>query len=172
MATATEKQTAVEQAVALVNNGESSNAASTLIGDKYGVTGRTIQTWCIKAGRPLGDLSSYAVPQKAIDGHKAQAQERRERIRLLILEKAEDVLNRMDEPHVDFKGKDAAQVTYPKATSGDVRNYAFTFGILLDKYRLEMGEATGRVETVDVGTAVQVVDDEIARLRERRAESA
>ena len=37
-------------------------------------------------------------------------------------------------------------VTYPIATSGDVKNYSVSIGILIDKYRLEMGESTSRAE--------------------------
>jgi hypothetical protein len=57
----------------------------------------------------------------------------------------------MDAPHVDFKGKDAGSVTYPVAPAAAVQNYATSIGILLDKVRLEAGEATGRVETITDG---------------------
>ena len=163
-----QKREAVAEAVALVKGGQSTNKATAAIGKKCGVTGRTLQRWAAELDQPLGDLSSYDIPQKAIEAHQNQAQERRERIRLHLLEKMEDLLGRMDEPHVDFKGKDAGKVTYPIATSGDVRNYATSFGILLDKYRLEMGEATTRGE-ISVNDAVQVVRDEVAQMREKRA---
>ena len=63
-----------------------------------------------------------------------------------LLERAADLLERMDEPHVEFKGKDADQVTYPMAPAAAVQNYATSAAILIDKFRLEMGEATGRQE--------------------------
>ncbi len=72
--------------------------------------------------------------------------ERRERIKTLLLEKIEDLLGRMNLPHIDFKGKDARQIEYPTATSGDVKNYAVSVAVLIDKYRLEMGESTSRAE--------------------------
>ena len=37
----------------------------------------------------------------------------------------------------------------------------------LDKYRLEMGEATGRTETVDLPSAESTIDVEVARLVEQ-----
>lgn len=170
MNTTTDRRRAVNETVNLIQDGQSSNKAAATIGKRYDVTGRTIQRWATKLGQPLGNLSSYDVPQKAIEGHRAQAEAGRERIRLLILEKAEDLLKRMDEPHVDFKGKDAAMVTYPVATSSDVRNYAMSFAVLLDKYRLEMGESTSRSE-ITVADAESVVDAEILRLSQEHAAS-
>ena len=40
-------------------------------------------------------------------------------------------------------------------------------GIGVDKYRLEMGEATGRTETVDLPSAESTIDVEVARLVEQ-----
>ena len=79
-----------------------------------------------------------------------QSTAQRAAIRVDLLDRIADVLQRMDEPHIDFRGKDATQVEWPTATSGDVKNYAVSFGILLDKYRLEMGEATEVIITGDM----------------------
>ncbi len=92
--------------------------------------------------------------------------ERRERIKTLLLEKIEDLLGRMNLPHIDFKGKDARQVTYPTATSGDVKNYAVSVAVLIDKYRLEMGESTSRAE-ITFEQAEDRLDEEFAELVER-----
>ncbi len=92
--------------------------------------------------------------------------ERRERIKTLLLEKIEDLIGRMNLPHVDFKGKDAQQVTYPVATSGDVKNYAVSVAVLIDKYRLEMGESTSRAE-ITFEQAEDRLDEEFAELVER-----
>jgi hypothetical protein len=71
------------------------------------------------------------------------------------------VLKRMDEPHVDFKGKDADRVVYPVAPAAAVQNYATSAAIMLDKYRLEVGEATARTESFS-----GMDDHERAALRE------
>ncbi len=92
--------------------------------------------------------------------------ERRERIKSQLLEKIEDLIGRMNLPHVDFKGKDAAMVTYPVATSGDVKNYSVSIGILIDKYRLEMGESTSRAE-ITFEQAETRLDAEFAKLVEQ-----
>lgn len=65
-------------------------------------------------------------------------------IRRRLLEKVDNLLDRFDQPHYDYRGKDATRVMWDSATSGDVRAYATSIGILIDKYRLEMGEATAR----------------------------
>ena len=43
------------------------------------------------------------------------------------------------------------------------------WGTFLDKFRLEMGEATGRTESVDLASAESRVDQEIIRLSELHA---
>lgn len=105
------------------------------------------KTWLYELSRKAG--VNYDPAQTA--NATAEMQERRERlreeIRTKMLEKAHDLLGRMDKPHVEFKGKDADQVTYPIAPAGAVKDYAIAFAVLLDKYRLEVGEATGRTES-------------------------
>ena len=72
----------------------------------------------------------------------------REAIREQMLDKALDLLARIDEPHIDYRGKDIVEVRWEKAPSGDVQRYVTSVGILIDKYRLEMGETTGRTESI------------------------
>lgn len=79
----------------------------------------------------------------------ARHQHKREALRELLLDKAADLLMRMDEPHYDYRGKDVQRVEFDKATSGDARAYATAAAILIDKYRLEMGESTARIEGSD-----------------------
>ena len=143
--TKTQKR-AVAEAVTLVTNGQSSNQASTTVGTRYGVTGRTIQTWAKKHGQPLGDLSSYEVPEKAIDAYKAQCEAARTELRKVLIEKA-------------LQGATAADPSDPTG----FQKLSVGVGTFLDKYRLEMGEATGRVE-MSVDDAESVIDREIAAL--------
>ncbi len=82
------------------------------------------------------------------------------RARRRMLSRIDNLFDRMDQPHIDFKGKDVEQITYPTASSTDIRNYVTSIAILIDKYRLEMGEATGRIETV---TPVDAELERIAR---------
>jgi hypothetical protein len=75
------------------------------------------------------------------------------------MEKAVDLLDRMDAPLIDFVGKDGKAVEHPIAPAGAVRDYAVSVGILIDKYRLEVGEATTRSESRDL--TAQLSDDEL-----------
>ena len=52
---------------------------------------------------------------------------------------------------------------WDQAPSGATKEYAIAVGILIDKFRLEMGEHTGRTE-VDLITAESRIDAEIRRL--------
>jgi len=83
------------------------------------------------------------------------------RARRRMLTRIDNLFDRMDEPHIDFKGKDVIKVTYPTASSGDIKNYVTSVAILIDKYRLEMGEATDRTETV----TLEAVQERIRHLR-------
>ncbi len=131
-----------------------------------GVTTRTITNWAKAAGVTSEERAKTV---KHVDKGRAAANEaRRQRLRDTILEKAEDMLNRMDQAHHDFKvvGKRVEQVDWGQARSTDVKNYAVAFGVLLDKYRLEMGETTSRTE-VSVMEAESVIDAELKKLAEK-----
>ncbi len=126
-----------------------------------GISGRSITRWANATGLVSQDRQKTDQAREQLARRNA---ERREHVKTLLLEKAEDLLGRMDQPHIDFKGGKAEQVTYPIATSGDVKNYAVAVAVLIDKYRLESGEATGRVETVELAAAESRIDQEIERL--------
>lgn len=125
-----------------------------------GIPKPTIVRWCQDAGV---ERFHPEETRAAIDALRARAAETRETLRLLLIEKAVDLLERMDEPHVEFKGKDADQVIYPIAPASAVQNYATSAAILIDKYRLEIGEATGRTEHRALGDELD--DHERAALR-------
>jgi hypothetical protein len=109
-----------------------------------GVPKPTIASWA-RRGRvhTVAPVKTRAATEMLM----AQTAELRERLRYKLLEKADDLLDRMDAEHVDFKGKDVEEVIYPIAPAAAVQNYATSVGILIDKYRLEIGEATGRTES-------------------------
>jgi len=46
----------------------------------------------------------------------------------------------------------------------DAESWMTAAGIGIDKFRLEMGEATGRTETIDLSQAEATIDQEVARL--------
>ena len=117
-----------------------------------GIPKPTIASWARRAGLPHTDAA--AKTRAATDASAARAELLRLELRMSLLEKALDMLDRMDGEHVEFKNsaKEIREVVYPIAPAGAVQNYATSAGILIDKYRLEMGEATGRTESRAVGS--------------------
>jgi hypothetical protein len=115
----------------------------------------TISGWARDAGKVRDRETRTAAATKAAQESFAA---RRARLKDELLGKVLDLLNRMDQEHVDFKGQFAARVTYEKPPADAVRNYATSVGILIDKMRLELGEATSRDESVSD------LDREIERL--------
>lgn len=129
---------------------------------RTGIPARSIRNWASRAGVTGPRAKKVAA---ATEAARASFQQRRYELRGRLLEQIHDVLERMNEPHQEFKGQFANEVVYDSAPAGAMRDYATTFGILLDKLRLELGEATGRHENVNRGE----VDGEIDRLLARLA---
>ena len=109
-----------------------------------GIPKPTLARWADDAGV---ERTNTEKTRAATDALRERHASLREQVRLELLEKVADLLDRMDAPHTEFKGKDADAVVYPIAPAGAVQNYATSVGILIDKYRLEIGEATGRTES-------------------------
>lgn len=112
-----------------------------------GCTRNTIYVWLKEAARNKTTKTKEQLAEEADTDNRYQTH-LRTTLRRRLLGIAHSVLDRIDEPHIDFKTtKDGVvQVEYPSARSGDVKNYVTSAAILLDKYRLEMGESTDRVE--------------------------
>ena len=114
-------------------------------GRRTNIPARTIRRWA-------ADQQLTAVKDKTLQEATAHLQvlqdKMRAELRIRLLETALDALDRTTQEHVDYRGKDAKPVTWEIAPSGDMKNYATTAAIMLDKFRLEMGESTGRLETM------------------------
>ena len=113
------------------------------ISRKLGIPKSTLSRWVQQAG--LG-TSRVEKVRAAVAATHAANEERRAELRGLLLEYAVKLMRRMDDPHIDFKGKDVQEVTFPVAPAAACQHYATSVGILIDKYRLEQGEVTGREE--------------------------
>lgn len=124
---------------------------------------QTVRDWIRDAGIDYSPIYDE-VTQRRIEVAKAQQEKAREELRTLLVTSSVKVLKRIDEETIDYAGKDARKVTYPKAPARDVKDLSIAAAVLLDKYRLEAGEATGRVETKDITDHFD--DDERRRLRD------
>lgn len=92
-----------------------------------GVPASTITTWASRSN--TSRTFETQKTQAATETLKTRAEQVRSEIRLLLVERAQDALKLSSE-----------------ASSLDMKNYATAAAILLDKYRLEVGEATSRSE--------------------------
>ncbi len=124
---------------------------------KTGVAATSIRNWASKAG--ITDQRAKRT-RAATEQAAAQMAEARERTRLKLAERAEELLDRINRPHTEFVGKDGTPQHLEHATAEATRNYSVSVGILIDKLRLELGEATSRDESIRKDR----VDQEIERL--------
>ena len=107
------------------------------------IPARTIRRWANDAGLAAARDKTLT---EATAKLQANAERMRAEVRVRLMEIVLDAFDRMTQEHVDYRGKDAVRVTWEQAPSGDMKNYMTTAAIALDKYRLEMGESTDRVE--------------------------
>jgi transposase-like protein len=133
----------------------------------YKMPVRTLKSWATRLGMHTGAETKDAT-EAACMAQKAL----RESIRAKVLRRADEMLDRMGEPMKVWVGSGATpvEVEIDKPSASVCKDLATTFGILLDKYRLEQGEATGREEvTVDgAAGARELLALHLARLAERR----
>ena len=116
-----------------------------------GIPVRTITRWAAARGLSTEVETKTAAATAAA---REKAALLREQLRHKLLEKAVDILDRMDAPHKDFKvvgvGDHISEVTevwYDKPTPSGVKDYAIAVGVLIDKLRLENGETTDNRNT-------------------------
>lgn len=142
-----------------------------------GIPKGTIHEWVVKAG-----LQLPRQPDQLAEANATRVQlftERRLALQADLLDKAQEALDRMDDPYVEFKGNSASEVTYVRPPAGAVKDLAVTCAVLLDKLRLELGESTGRTESwvndhVDHERGIaEAIRQELAeRARQRTAQDA
>jgi len=123
----------------------------------FGVSPRTIRRWANEEGLAAARDKTLTDAGERL---KVRHETMREELRVRFLESALDALDRMTEEHVDYRGKDATRVTWPMAPAREMKDYATTAAICVDKYRLEMGETTDRT-----GIEVSINGVDIAQLR-------
>ena len=111
-----------------------------------GIPAGTIGAWVTRAA--LQPLHRNRVPVEALEVLREQRAARREELELRMLDTALRLVKRIEEPHVELvsSGGVVQPVELPVAPAKAAREYATAAAILLDKYRLERGEATDRTE--------------------------
>lgn len=124
----------------------------------------TISSWAKRSGIRMVDVKTR-YPREAIEELRAKRGAIREELQLRMLATALHLVERIDEPHVDYlRGADGIEaVTYQTAPAKAAQAYSVAAGILLDKYRLELGEATERSESGPVTPVTAHLSDEEQR---------
>lgn len=89
----------------------------------------------------------------------------REEARTKLAERIVDLLDRINEEHVEFVGKDGRREKLPTATAQASRDYSVSVGILIDKLRLELGEVTDRTENVSKSDFDREVSELVEKMR-------
>lgn len=122
----------------------------TAVQEQLGIPKATVHGWAATEGLQTVRNEKTMAATQAIAMDRAL---NREQLRSALIAKALDLLGRMDEEHIDYRGKDARVVKFEKAPADACKSYATAAAILLDKFRLEMGESTARTEhTVETAT--------------------
>lgn len=132
---------------------------------ELGIPKSTVGRWAKESGVGTSRIEKL---EAAHEASEAKIAVMRAHLKERLLARAVDLEARMDEEHIDFKSAGPAgpmEVTYPKATAQACQQYATAIGILIDKFRLESGEVTGREEVV----TIDAIDKEIQRLESELA---
>ncbi len=132
---------------------------------RLGIPKGTVLYWATQ--RNLRTVRNQKTAE-ATEAAALDARAKRASLQCLLLDQALSALERMDEPHTEYVGREAKAVTWEKAPAHAMKNYAMTAGILIDKLRLEEGSATARTEHVDPQQRAAEVLDQLAA---RRAKS-
>lgn len=138
-----------------------------------GISVRTIYRWAAAEG--VSTTATSERTQAATTAAKARAALNRAELHALLLEQAVKALHSMDEevpkPITVIEGRTRSEHwEMVPADPKDKKELALTAAVLLDKFRLESGEATGRTESLTVTDGLS--DDEKRRLREAVARAA
>ena len=138
---------------------------------RHDVPARTISRWA--QARQVSSVANEKTA-RATEAAKVRMARKRQRLRELLLDKALETLELMNAEHVDFKVvgvgdgfSEVREITFPRATSAGRRDYAVAAGILIDKLRLEGGEATA-ISEVSVDDAREHLARKLDQLAERR----
>lgn len=113
----------------------------------YEMPKRTLCTWAADHG-----ISTSAETKRQTEAALDLLNARRLRIRDKLAERAEEMLDRMGEASKTWVGSGATpiEVDLDRPIASVCRDLATTAGILIDKFRLEAGEPTERIEHNDV----------------------
>jgi hypothetical protein len=134
----------------------------------------TLLKWARSAGIDHNVVSAEHAERvrNGTQARVARCEALRVEIREQLLQTAQTMLDRCEQPFTDYRGQKADEVEFEVPPPSECRQLVTAAAILIDKYRLEMGESTGRVETVAVEQQLEVMEamrDDLAAKRAAKA---
>lgn len=106
---------------------------------RTGIPRNTLSSWAHRAGlQPDAPEQTRA----AVEHAQLRNAERRAGVQAKLIDTADRMLDRIREGEVDYRGNVAKRVEFDEASPASCKAFATAAAILIDKYRLEMGEAT------------------------------
>jgi transposase-like protein len=139
----------------------------------FGVNKSAVSRWAKAAGLDKG-AEVRAQTQAATEAHELQAAASRAKLQVKLLQRAHEMLDRMGEKATIYVGSGATpmavEIERPHAST--CKDLALTAAVLIDKLRLEAGEATSRGEVRhEYPDIAALSDDELEAAIVREAES-
>lgn len=132
---------------------------------RHGVAKRSVQNWAKAAG-----ACTEAATKSSTEAACNALASRRARLKEKLALRAEEMIDRMGDEYetvMVVAGK-IGKATLSKPPARECQALATAAGILIDKLRIEGGEATERTETI----TIDKLDAEIERLERELAEQA
>lgn len=129
-----------QQIADAVANGQTVHATAL----EYAVSKGSVHNICVEFGI---ERSAPKELQQAHEERDRRIAMKRAVVRETLIDTALRLLNRIEEPHKDFRaaGQQLYEVEFDVAPARSAQAYATSAAILLDKLRLELGESTARV---------------------------
>lgn len=136
-----------------------------------GIPKPTLHDWARRAGLDPSVLAAESgkLTLAATEARQVRCEAMRAELRERLLETAGTLLDRVDHPYFDVRGKDAERIELPTPPPAGCRDYVVAAAVLIDKYRLETGEVTERAELLGAGADEARLGKIIELVAERRA---
>lgn len=134
--------------------------------DMTGLDGKKIR----KLAREMGtSVTAKSAPMKpeVKEAIKEKQDDRRVVLKQKLLDRAHDLADRMGATY-SIVTRDGEIIEINRPPARETKDFAIALGIVVDKMRLEMGEATSKTETVQRDQ----VDDELQKLAMELAQKA
>ncbi len=110
---------------------------------RAGIRAATIRSWAARAGVHRSRAKNT---RAATEAAAAEVARKREELKLMLVDAAQEMIRRQSEPHVTFVGQFGRREETEHPPAADCRQYMTSAAIAIDKLELLEGRATGRFD--------------------------